>query len=59
MSDVKPFPESDQEPEPEVDQYGNPVDGSRFLYCCAPDCGCPDGRLCAAEKGYRSRPYGP
>ena len=35
----------------EVDDYGNPVDGSRLIYCCFPDCGCNGARLCMAEKG--------
>ena len=33
------------------DQYGNPVDGDRLIYCCFPDCGCDGSRLCMAEKG--------
>ena len=28
----------------EVDQYGNPIDGSRTIYCCYPDCGCDGAR---------------
>lgn len=35
----------------EVDEYGNPIDGSRQKYCCFPNCGCPEARLCMAEEG--------
>lgn len=34
------------------DKYGNPVDGSRIINCCMPDCGCPESRLCMAENGW-------
>lgn len=33
-----------------VDQYGNPVNGDRLIYCCFPDCGCDGARLCTAEN---------
>jgi hypothetical protein len=39
---------------PQVDDYGNPTDGSRIIYCCFPDCGCDGARLCMAEKGASS-----
>ena len=35
----------------ELDDYDNPVDGSRLINCCFPDCGCDGSRLCQAEKG--------
>lgn len=35
----------------ELDQYGNPLDGSRLINCCFPDCGCDGSRLCQAENG--------
>ena len=37
--------------ETEVDQYGNPVDGSSLPFCCFPDCGCDGARLCMAKSG--------
>lgn len=37
-----------------VDSYGNPIDGSRLIYCCFPDCGCDGARLCMAENGASS-----
>lgn len=36
---------------PEMDKYGNPIDGDRLIYCCFPDCGCDGARLCMAENG--------
>ena len=33
------------------DKYGNPIDGSRVINCCFPDCGCDGARLCIAENG--------
>ena len=33
------------------DQYGNPRNGDRLIYCCFPDCGCDGSRLCMAENG--------
>jgi hypothetical protein len=45
-SDHAPAPD-----EPAVDQYGNPIDGDRVIYCCFPDCGCDGARLCQAENG--------
>lgn len=39
----------------EVDGYGNPIDGSRLVYCCFPDCGCDGARLCMAEQGASDR----
>lgn len=39
------------EPEPETDDYGNPIDGDRLIYCCYPDCGYGEARLCMAENG--------
>jgi hypothetical protein len=38
-------------PEKGFDKYGNPLDGSRLINCCFPDCGCDGARLCMAEKG--------
>ena len=35
----------------EIDEYGNPIDGSSQPYCCFPNCGCPEARLCMAENG--------
>ena len=35
----------------EVDEYGNPIDGSELIYCCFPDCGCDGARLCMAREG--------
>lgn len=40
------------EMDPDYDQYGNPIDGSRLIHCCMPDCGCPEPRLCMAENGF-------
>jgi hypothetical protein len=37
------------------DQYGNPRDGNRLIYCCFPDCGCDGARLCMAENGASDR----
>lgn len=37
-----------------ADRYGNPLDGSRLIYCCFPDCGCDGARLCSAENGASS-----
>lgn len=42
----------------EADDYGNPTDGSRLIYCCFPDCGCDGARLCMAEKGASDRACG-
>lgn len=39
------------------DEYGNPMDGSRLIYCCFPDCGCDGHRLCMAENGASERCY--
>jgi hypothetical protein len=39
---------------PQVDDYGNPTDGSRLINCCFPDCGCDGERLCMAENGASS-----
>jgi hypothetical protein len=44
--------------EPETDDYGNPIDGDRLIYCCFPDCGCDGARLCMAEKGASDRALG-
>jgi hypothetical protein len=33
------------------DEYGNPMDGSRLINCCFPNCGCDGARLCSAESG--------
>lgn len=41
--------------EQECDNYGNPIDGDRIIYCCFPDCGCDGARLCMAEKGASDR----
>lgn len=38
----------------EVDEYGNPLDGDRIIFCCFPDCGCDGARLCMAENGAHS-----
>lgn len=35
----------------ELDQYGNPLDGSRVINCCYPDCGCDGAEHCCAENG--------
>lgn len=35
----------------ELDEYGNPIDGSELINCCFPDCGCNGARLCAAKNG--------
>lgn len=37
------------------DKYGNPLDGSRLINCCFPDCGCDGSRLCMAENGASER----
>ncbi len=37
--------------EEQVDQYGNPLDGSEMVNCCFPDCGCDGARLCMAKNG--------
>lgn len=42
---------NEQQRAEDVDEYGNPVDGDRVIYCCFPDCGCDGARLCMAEKG--------
>ncbi len=39
----------------EEDNYGNPIDGDRIIYCCFPDCGCDGSRLCMAENGASER----
>ena len=44
-------PEDTPEDEEEVDQYGNPLDGSEIVNCCFPDCGCDGARLCMAKNG--------
>lgn len=31
----------------DVDEFGNTVD--EFEYCCSPNCGCPESRLCMAR----------
>jgi hypothetical protein len=31
----------------EVDDHGNTE--AQFEYCCSPDCGCPESRLCMAN----------
>lgn len=43
-----------QRAEPIADEYGNPEDGSTFLNCSFPDCGCDGARLCQAESGANS-----
>ena len=35
----------------EIDEYGNPIDGSSQPYCCFPNCGCDGARNCMAENG--------
>ncbi len=34
-----------------LDDYGNPIDGDRLIYCVFPGCGCDGARLCMAENG--------
>lgn len=54
----RPFVSEDHEAHCEicrVDNYGNPIDGSSFIYCSFPDCGCAETRLCMAERGFHSR----
>lgn len=45
------------QPEEEVDDYGNPVSGDRIINCCFPDCGCSGARCCQAENGASSGPH--
>lgn len=45
----------DEEDESLLDDYGNPKDGSSMPYCCSPDCGCPETRLCMASNGFGVR----
>ncbi len=45
----------EEENEVEVDEYGNPVDGSEMPFCAFPDCGCDGARNCMAQSG-ASRP---
>lgn len=35
----------------DLDKYDNPVDGSKIINCCFPDCGCDEARLCMAKNG--------
>ena len=35
----------------DLDEYGNPNDGSRVINCSFPDCGCDGARHCPAENG--------
>jgi hypothetical protein len=51
MSANTPEQNDDEE---DVDEYGNPLDGNRIIYCCFPDCGCDGARLCMAEEGASS-----
>lgn len=47
------LPEHEEEDdESNLDDYGNPLDGSSLPYCAFPDCGCHGSRLCMAEKGF-------
>lgn len=40
------------ETESDFDKYGNPIDGSRLINCCFPDCGCDGSQhYCDAEQG--------
>lgn len=48
---------TDQAIEEETDDYGNPINGDRIIYCCFPDCGCDGARLCQAENGPSERCY--
>jgi hypothetical protein len=48
MSDNRDITEPDSDG---LDKYGNPIDGSRTINCCFPDCGCDGARLCQAENG--------
>ncbi len=38
-----------------TDDYGNPLDGDRLIYCVYPNCGCDGERLCMAENGASDR----
>ena len=35
----------------DTDEFGNPLDGDRLIYCSFPRCGCDGARLCMAENG--------
>lgn len=35
----------------QTDEFGNPLDGDRLIYCSFPYCGCDGARNCMAENG--------
>lgn len=49
------YVEEDDEEQTPLDQFGNRMDGTTMEWCCSPDCGCPEARLCMASRGAYER----
>lgn len=49
------MPSDDETVDEQEDEFGNPINGDRLIYCCFPNCGCDGSRLCMAENGASDR----